>query len=353
MEFGVVTLGDWLPDPQTGYLVSERERLRGIVELAVVAEELGFDTFHIGEHHFNDWIVSSPTPVMAAIAERTRRIVLSTAASLLPNHDPVRIAEDYATIDLLSDGRVELVGGRGILPSAYRHFGQDYADSEALMAEAVGLLRQLWSGSDVSWRGTMRPPLDGVSLRPRPMQVPHPPIWLSASSDGSVDRAIELGCPIVIPTISTGRTEVAGLAARFRTGWAGSGLNPAGGKVALHVHLHVGQGTEAEIVARWKPHQHSYLAWTMKVLGREGDMGSERSDFQQPDSQAVCGSPRRVAGELLDRIKAMGGTDRLLIQVDQGGLPFDRQVEVLRLFSEEVRPALVECTAKLEICQHD
>ena len=204
MQIGLVTLGDWLPDPATGRRVSEAERFRQFVDLGVLAEELGFDTFHVGEHHFSEYALSAPCPVLTAVAERTHRVRLSTAVSLLGHHDPVSVAEDYATVDVLSGGRVELIAGRGVYQQHYRQFGQTWEDSEELLAEAVDLLRRLWTSESVTWSGRLRPPLDAVTVHPRPLQQPHPPIWLSASSSTSVARAVALGCPIAIPTISTG-----------------------------------------------------------------------------------------------------------------------------------------------------
>src|SRR6476620_5231530 len=145
LPLGLVTLGDHLPDPTTGVRVSEAERFREFVALGVLGEALGFSSYHVGEHHFSEYALSSPTPVLAAVAERTSAITLSTAVSLLPHHDPVRIAEDYATVDVLSGGRVELLAGRGVYRDHYRQFGQDVDASEAMLAEAVDLLRRLWT----------------------------------------------------------------------------------------------------------------------------------------------------------------------------------------------------------------
>ena len=221
MQIGLVTLGDWLPDPATGRRVGEAERFRQFIELGVLAEDLGFDTFHVGEHHFSEYALSAPCPVLSAVAERTARLRLSTAVSLLGHHDPVSVAEDYATVDVLSGGRVELIAGRGVYQQHYGQFGQSWEASEELLAEAVELLRRLWTTEAVTWSGRLRPPLDAVTVHPRPVQQPHPPIWLSASSPSSVERAVALGCPIAIPTISTGVDVPPVLAAQFREQWAG------------------------------------------------------------------------------------------------------------------------------------
>lgn len=341
IEFGLVTLGDWLADPSSGVRLSQRDRFRQIVELGVLAEELGFASYHVGEHHFSEYALSSPPTMLAAIAERTSRIRLSTAATLLPHLDPVRVAEDYATVDVLSDGRVELVGGRGVYQEHYRYFGGHWEESESMLAESVELLRELWTREHVEWSGRWRPPLDGLTVQPRPIQRPHPPIWLSASSIASVDRAVSLACPIVIPTVSTGVQLPAALAAHYRQAWREAGHDPATGRIALHVHLHVGSGSTSEAREQWKPYQEGYLAWVMNdIRNYRGPLPPPFIVGDQPEAQAVCGSVADVTAELRRRLAAIGPIDRLLVQCDQGGLAPADVANVITRFSREVAPRL-------------
>jgi alkanesulfonate monooxygenase SsuD/methylene tetrahydromethanopterin reductase-like flavin-dependent oxidoreductase (luciferase family) len=342
-EFGLVTLGDWLPDPRTRSRVSQRDRFRQIVDLGVLAEELGFASFHVGEHHFSDYAVSSPPVVLAAVAEKTTRLRLSTAATLLPHLDPVRVAEDYATVDVLSNGRVELVGGRGVYQDHYRHFHGSWDDSDAMLTESVNLLRRLWTSTDVTWQGRFRSPLDHITVQPRPVQVPHPPIALSASSKASVDRAVALQCPIVIPTVSTGRSLPAELAAHYRECWALAGHDPAVAGISLHVHLHVGDGSTDDARRFWAPFQQSYLSWVLSdVRGRTGELPPAFRVDDNPDAQAVCGSVDDVAAELRWRLDAIGPIDRLLVQCDQGGLPPDQVSAAVTRFARDVAPFISE-----------
>ena len=139
MQMGILSLGDHLRDVVSGVRTSQRSKIRAMVELGVRTEKLGLDAFWVGEHHFNDYIVSSPQRVLAAVAERTSRIRLGTGVTLLPNHDPVRVAEDFATLDILSEGRVDFGVGRGIFCDTFEAFGQDYADSRAQYRENLGL----------------------------------------------------------------------------------------------------------------------------------------------------------------------------------------------------------------------
>ena len=343
MDVGLVSLGDNLPHPHTGERLSPHARFRQLVELGALAEELGFWSFHLGEHHFSEYILSSPTPILAAVAERTTTLRLSTAVSLLPHHDAVRLAEDYGTVDVLSGGRAELVGGRGVYRGHYAQFGQDHERSAEMLAESVDLLRRLWTEENVTWSGRFRPPLDGVTVHPRPVQQPHPPIWLSASSPESVDRAIELGCPIVIPTVSVGVHAPPGLIARYREGWRQAGRDPAAGRVALHVHCHVGVGSTAEAVESWRPFQTGYLSWVLReVAGADGPLPAHFEALAAPEAQAVCGSVADVVADLERRIRATGGVEALLVQMDQGGLPPDETGATITRFATQVLPRLRE-----------
>lgn len=340
-RIGFATLGDLLPNPKTGICVSESERFRHFVEFGVLAEMLGFWSYHLGEHHFSDYVLSSPPAILAAVAERTEDIRLSTAVSLLPHRDPVHVAEDYGTLDMISGGRVELVAGRGVYKDHYRQFGQDAEQSEAQMEEAVTLLKRLWSEENVSWSGTIRAPLDNVTLRPRPFQKPHMPIWLSASSSESVTRAVKLGCPVVIPMVSTGVENGYERAAQYRAEWAAAGHDPAAGKVGLHLHFYVGEGTTPEAIDYWWPHQKSYLEWVISEVAPPGtQLPPWMATLEQPISQAVCGSAEDVAAEMARRIEKMGGIDWLTIQCDQGGLPIGEVGACLRRFTADVRPKI-------------
>jgi alkanesulfonate monooxygenase SsuD/methylene tetrahydromethanopterin reductase-like flavin-dependent oxidoreductase (luciferase family) len=339
LPIGLVSLGEALPEPHTGVTSSEAARLRQIVEYGVLADELGMRSFHVGEHHFGGYFLSSPTPVLAAIAERTSHVRLSTAVTLLPHHDPVRIAEDYATLDVLSGGRAEIIGGRGVDQSVYGQYGQDHAQSETLLVEAVELLRMLWTTEDVSWTGSLRPPLHGVTVRPRPVQ-PSLPLWLSASSCASAERAAVLGCPIVIPTVSTGVTLPVEIARTFRDGRRTPDLDASDAQVLLHVHCYVGEGSTEAAIETWRPYQLGYIHWVFSTLRPGTPLPEPLRELGTPIAQAVCGSADRVADELNARIDAMGGVDGLLIQFDHGGLGADLGERSLRRFMSDVAPAL-------------
>jgi alkanesulfonate monooxygenase SsuD/methylene tetrahydromethanopterin reductase-like flavin-dependent oxidoreductase (luciferase family) len=343
MEFGLMSLGDHLPDPATGQRTSQVRRFREIVDYAILGERLGFDAVHLGEHHFSQYIVSAPQMLLAAIAERTSRIRLSTGVTLLPHHDPLRIAEDFATLDVLSDGRAELIVGRGVFPHTYRHMGQDIEQSRAMTDEGLDLLRLLWTGEAISWRGRFRAALDGVTLQPRPVQRPHPPVYLSGSSPDAVDMAAAKGLPIAIAVVSTGLQAMRELCARYRERYRAAGHDPAGMKVMISFHVHVDRDGDAARTF-FAPHQFGYLNWVLSEIGVAGrSFPPTHTTLGTPDCIAIAGSPDEVARDLARWIEAAGGVDRLIIQSDQGGMPFERVRASVELFAAEVMPALRRC----------
>lgn len=338
---GVASLGDWLPDPATGVRVPNAEKFRGFVEMGVACEQLGFASYHLGEHHFTDYTLSAPAPLLAAVAVQTERIVLSTSVTLLPHHDPVFVAEDFGVVDVLSHGRMEIVVGRGVYQDHYRLFGQAHEASAAMLDEGVALLRRLWTEEDVHWQGTIRPPLDGVTIHPRLVQD-RAPIVVSASSPASVARAVALGCPIAIATISTGKFLPAELVAAYRQGWAAAGRDPAEARVLLHVHGYVGPGATAAARDFWLPYQLGYLRWVVNEVRPGASLPPHWTTLDQPDSQAVCGSVDDVAAELAARVAACGGVDRVLVQTDSGGLPMGEVMASHERLATRVRAQLAE-----------
>ncbi len=334
-------LGDHLPDPHTGRRSSQRDHHRRIVDLAVFAERAGLDSVWLGEHHFCDYILSAPPVVLAAIAERTQRLRLGTAVTLLASLDPVRAAEDYATVDLLSDGRLELCVGRGILPNAYALFGHAPEDSRVLHQENLELLLQLWSGDEVDWEGRGRAPLRGVRVEPHPLQRPHPPVWVGGgTSQVSIDLAARLGLRLMLPSVLAAPETFAPLVDRYRERYAAAGHDPAGMRVGACSHVHVGKDS-AQARRRWEPYHMGYLGWVVELTrwaGTEfpGGMPSYEDLLAGP---SICGGPDEVA-ERLGQLHERLGLDIHLAMFDHGGIPDAELEETLELFATRVLPQL-------------
>ena len=178
MELGIYTFAELTPDPATGRTIGPQERLRDLLEEIELADQVGLDVFGVGEHHRPDFAVSSPAVVLAAAAPRTRRIRLTSAVSVLSSDDPVRVFQDFATLDLLSGGRAEIMAGRGSFIESFPLFGYDLEDYDELFAEKLELLLVLREREHVTWAGRHRPPLDGLGVYPRPVQEPLP-VWIA------------------------------------------------------------------------------------------------------------------------------------------------------------------------------
>ena len=340
-ELGLLSLGDCLADPVSGVRPTEAERHRAIIESAIRAEALGFDSTWLGEHHFCDYVMSAPPVVLAAIAARTARIRLGTGVTLLANLDPVRVAEDYATLDGISNGRVELVAGRGILADTYAAFGQPVDESRERFRENLELLRQLWSETDVHWSGRFRAPLDGVTVEPRPVQQPHPPLWIGGGSSAvSVDLAAELGLPLMLPSVLAPPLRFLPLVERYRERFANAGHDIGQLRVGACNHVHVGR-TSQDARAFWRPYYRNYLDLVERIwTQREQMLPDARIDLDERrlfEGVAACGSPGEVAERLAATREALG-LDVHLLMFDLGGLPERELTRTLELFAAEVLP---------------
>jgi luciferase family oxidoreductase group 1 len=343
VELGLLSLGDHLPDPATGERrESTAARHQTIVEAAVLAEALGFDSVWLGEHHFCDYVVSAPPIVLAAIAARTEKIRLGTGVTLLANLDPVRVAEDYATLDGLSNGRVELVAGRGILAETYEAFGQAPEESRPRFRENLELLLRLWREEEVSWSGSFRAPLEKVTVQPRPAQTPHPPVWVAGgSSEHSVDLAAELGLPLMLPSVLAPPEAFAPLVERYREKLTAAGQAERA-RVGAVSHVHVGT-TSQEARAFWQPYYRSYFEFLERLWVRRELVGRQVAmDFDYHRllrGPGVCGSPAEVADRLAS-VQERLGLDVHLAMFDLGGLPRHDLFRTLELYGRDVAPLL-------------
>ena len=240
MRIGWATMGDLLTDPVTGTLMTQQERYRMIIEGAVAAEAAGFWCASVGEHHFCDYIVSAPPVVLAAIAERTSTVRVGTAVALGANNDPIRLAEDYATLDVISGGRVELVVGRGNL---YEHtftaFGQDPSQSRRLYEERVVLLVDALHGEQLQWTGETRPPFENFTTQPRVVQE-RLPVWVGGgSSQESAEFAARAGLPLMLPGVLAPPKAFIPLVQRYRELWDELGHDPDRCQVGTIAHTFV------------------------------------------------------------------------------------------------------------------
>ncbi|MFE4503195.1 LLM class flavin-dependent oxidoreductase [Rhodococcus sp. NPDC056743] len=333
MEIGILSLGDHVPNPHTGARNSQRDRLRSIIDSAVAGEDMGFSMIALGEHHFNDYIISSPELMLAAIAERTKRMRLATAVTLLATSDPVKVAEDFATLDLLSNGRAEIVVGRGINPETYAAFGSlDPKQGHAIMAEKVLLLDQLWNAKKpFSWSGEFRGPLDNVQLKPAPLKGA-PRLWMgTGTTEESVRRTASQGLPLMLPSIFARIDAWGPLVKIYRELMEEQGLTPLVGSCGyLHVDV---DGQKAR--TQWEPYLTGYVSWVHKMLGK-----SKPVDYQDLiEGTAMCGSPEEVL-DRMGNLQEIIDPDIHLPVFDVGALPHEMLMDTMQLFASEIMPKL-------------
>lgn len=345
MEFGVLTLGDWMHGPGGDDRPTQAERFERILRLAEHAEALGFESFHVGEHHLCEYIVSSPQMLLAAISQRTRRLRLSTGVSLLANRDPVHLAEDYASLDLLSGGRAEMIAGRGnAFFDAYLQFGQSLDDSRERFSEHLALLLRLWRESAVNFEGDFRAPLCETTVQPRPATAEGPDVWLGGGSSlDSAALAASLGLPLQLPGVFAGAAAFTRLADHYRALWDDAGQANAP-RVGYTAHCLVGADGDAAR-EEWAPWHLGYLTWVWELIcAQSGHAGpppvkDRHAAYEDPvASPALCGDAEEVADRVIAWHGTLGGIDRLIVKFDGGNLPEARVHESMQRFAEDVAP---------------
>ncbi|MGI4871884.1 MAG: LLM class flavin-dependent oxidoreductase [Janthinobacterium lividum] len=331
MELGVYTFGDLVADPKTGRTISAQERMRQLLDLAQLADQTGLDVLGVGEHHGLNFVNSATATTLAAMAAVTKRIRLTSATTLLSTADPVRTFQEFATVDLVSDGRAELIFGRGAFLDNFPLFGFDQQDYDELFVEKLGLFAQLNTQERVSWEGRFRAPLRNAEIAPRPVQ-PRLPVWIGAGSPGSLARAAALGYPVAMPVLGGSLPGYARLAAFYRQQWAEQQPGrPC--QLAVFSHLHLSE-TARQTQEDFYPYYSAYLEPLFK-----GPMPKRQyEEMLAPMGSLVGGSPQQVIDKLL-LLKSMGVT-RYVGQLDIGGQPFADVAKGLELFMTKVAPAL-------------
>lgn len=344
MKVGLMSLGDQVADPVTRTRQSAAERHRAIVDAAAVADEVGFAGVYIGEHHGLEYTTSAPPVVLAAIGERTRNLTLSTAVTLAANLDPVRVAEDYATVDVLSGGRCEIVVGRGnFFVSTYTLFGKKLEDSHELFAENVELLVQLCSGKSVTWPGSAhRPPITDFTVQPTP--VGPMPLWIGGgASPASLELAARLGLDLMLPSAFGNPAMFVPIVETYRERYAAYGHSRAP-RIGACWHLNVAATSQAAR-ARWEPRYRAYFELMKEIIPRVNPdpppFISKPFDFEFLTTRgpAVVGSPDEVA-ERLNACAEMLSSDTNLLYLDMGGQPAGEFRDMVELVGSRVLPQL-------------
>jgi alkanesulfonate monooxygenase SsuD/methylene tetrahydromethanopterin reductase-like flavin-dependent oxidoreductase (luciferase family) len=331
-RIGLLTLVDHLPEPSSGERISARQRLDEVVAEAVLAEEVGFERFAVGEHHFSDYILSNAALMLAAIAVRTTRIRLMTAVTLLACRDAVQAAEDIGIVDNLSNGRVEMSVARGVSAEASRAFGVPREQVYTILEDKLGLLLSILRDGRV--------PIDdprgaGLPVVPRPVQRPTPPVWIGGGlSVESTDLAVAFGLPLILPSLFRYPEDYLPMVERYRDGMRRAGREHEI-RVALPSHCWVDKTSQAAR-ARFRPHLEQYVAFARQLRDGFGRPLDFEGLIRGP---AICGSPAEVV-DRISEINELLGLDFHLLKMDAGGVPFGVLQTSLELVGSDVLPHL-------------
>jgi putative FMN-dependent luciferase-like monooxygenase len=331
MQFGIFTVGDVTEDPTTGRTVTEHERIKSMAAIALKAEEVGLDVFATGEHHNPPFVPSSPTTMLGYVAARTSRLILSTSTTLITTNDPVKIAEDFAILQHLADGRVDLMLGRGNTGPVYPWFGKDIRQGIPLAIENYALLHQLWREEAVNWRGRFRTPLEGFTSTPRPLDGVPPFVWHgSIRSPEIAEQAAYYGDGFFANNIFWPREHFQQLIRLYRERFAYYGHGtPEQAVVGLGGQVFMRRSSQ-DAVREFRPYFDN-----APVYGH----GPSLEDFTDQTPLTV-GSPQQVIEKTLTFRESFGDYQRQLFLVDHAGLPLKTVLEQLDMLGEDVLPVL-------------
>lgn len=343
MEFGIYTFVENTPDQQTGHMLSPSERFQNLREEVELADQSGLQVFGIGEHHRPEYLSSAPPMLLAAAAERTRQIRLTSAVTVLGSEDPVRAYQQFATLDQLSGGRAEIMVGRGSFIESFPLFGYSLDDYEELFAEKLDLLLTLRSQETVTWSGKHRPSIHNQGVYPQPLQDPLP-VWVAVGGNPhSAYRAGALGLPMALGIIGGYPEQFRPLADLHRRGAEEAGHEPP--PVSINSHGFIADTSqEASDIA------YPAFAYTMNRIGKErGWPPMTREQFEESRTlygANAVGSPQQIIDKILYQHEIFGHS-RYLLQMSVATLPHDRLLRSMELFATEVAPAIQKALAQI------
>ena len=341
MQIGVDSFAAAMGESEVG---SPSDRLRDLLDEIEHADHVGLDVFGIGEHHRKEFLDSAPTVILGAAAARTKRIRLTSAVTVLSAADPVRIFQEFATLDLLSKGRAEMIVGRGSFIEAFPLFGYKLEDYDSLFADKLELLLEIRDHEFVQWTGTHRPPLSGQGVYPRPLQDPLP-IWLGVGgTPGSFARAGALGLPLMVAIIGGETRRFRPLVDLYREAGRLAGFGPDRLKVGVHALGYVAP-TSKQAADEFFPG----YARAFGSIGKERGWGTPtRAQFDAqltPDGALLIGEPDEIVAKVLRHSEALGGLSRITFMMNASTLPHANLMNAIELLGSRVAPALRKQTS--------
>ncbi|MEX0930039.1 MAG: LLM class flavin-dependent oxidoreductase [Balneolales bacterium] len=336
MEIGIYTFAETTPDPETGITISAGQRLKDLLEEIELADQVGLDVFGVGEHHRPEYTASSPAIVLAAAAERSKRIRLSSAVTVLGSDDPVRVFQDFATLDLISSGRAEIMAGRGSFIESFPLFGYNLGDYDDLFEEKLDLLLKLRETENITWSGKHRPSLNGQGVYPRPVQ-PLIPVWIAVGgTPESAVRAGSLGLPMALAIIGGQPRQFLPMVELYRKSAERHGHKDL--PLGINSHGYIADTTDQAI-------EDAYPAFavTMNRIGRErGWPPLTRAQFEASrtlQGANFVGTPEEITEKILYQHNIFGH-DRFLLQFSVGTMSHDKIMRSIELLGTRVAPAV-------------
>jgi probable LLM family oxidoreductase len=337
-EIGLYSFAERTPDPHTGKLISPAQRLRDLIESIELADQVGLDVFGLGEHHRPDFVSSSPAVILAAAAARTKSIRLSSAVNVLSSDDPVRVFQQFASLDLLSGGRAEIMAGRGSFIESFPLFGYDLKDYNELFVEKLDLLQQVRESERVTWSGKHRPPLQDQGVYPRPIQNPLP-LWIAVGgTPESVVRAGSLGLPMALAIIGGMPEQFAPLVDLYYRAADQAGHDRS--QLAVSVNSHGFIADDSQLAS---DESFPSFAQLMNKIGRErGWPPMTREQFEGSRTMRganFIGSPDEIIEKILFQHKIFNH-QRLLLMLSVGTMPHDKVMHAIELLGTKVAPVV-------------
>src|SRR3984957_6416179 len=339
MQIGIDSFAALVADPITGEIVSAQQRIAHLLEEIELADKVGLDVFGLGEHHRSEYLDSAPAVILAAAAARTKTIRLTSAVTVLSAADPVRVFQQFATLDLLSNGRAEIVAGRGSFIESFPLFGLNLEDYDSLFAENLDLLLKIRATTNITWSGKHRPALTGQGIYPRPLQNPLP-VWLGVGgTPESFVRAGMLGLPLMVAIIGGQPARFRPLVDLYREAGKRAGHAPEKLKVGLHSIGYVAD-TDQQASDDFFP---GYAEAFTRIGQERGWPPVTRGQFEalrRPSGALFVSDPETVAAKLLQMNEALGGISRISFQMSVAALRHDKLTRAIELLGTKVAPII-------------
>lgn len=341
MEIGIYTLGDLAVDPSTNETIDPKQRMEEVIEAAKLADDLGLDVFGVGEHHRLDFVISTPAVVLSAIARETKNIRLTSATTVLSTTDPVRLYEEFATVDLLSQGRAEMMAGRGAFLEPFELFGYELAAFDGLFKEHMDLFLQLNRREQLDWEGKYRAPLKNAQIAPRAYQK-EIPVWIGVG--GSVDSAVRagtFGSGLAMAILSGDPERFIPLAKAYKKAFQEAGHDEKQMRIGVTGHGFIAETSEAAHDIFY-PYYKQYKTAAKKRKDPDFELTRELFEsWTAPEGALFVGSPEEIADKIVYQHEHFGH-DRCLLQLDVGGVPFEHITRSIELLANKVVPMVKE-----------